>query len=845
MHSSIRKLQKFLQLESERGYDNRAVVGGLDKILPSWLKEALEDKLEQRLIDYVAEKMREYAGMDQQSRRETIRDLLSELKEPELQQQTRRTHTPQAPKQEVPVVQPATQPPAPQETETPLVQATAQPARDVKPEPEAEKPAPAPMPVVPQKPAIPESERVALNAPITTLSGIGKSYAAKFSKLGLNNLIDLLYYFPRRYDDYSQLKPINRLEYGDELTVLATVQSCSQRKIRNGRMTITEVIVSDGTGFLRLTWFNQPWITKSMKPGTQLVLSGKIDMYLGRLVMNNPEWEPIDKEHLHTNRIVPVYPLTAKITQRWLRKTLHQTVTFWAPRVRDFMPEQTLRDARLLDLPNALAQIHFPDSFEQLKAARNRLSFDEIFLLQLGVLNQKRKWQENAARIFEISDDWLSQRTSNLPFDLTSAQNQAIADLRADLSSGKPMNRLLQGDVGSGKTVVAALGMAIVVENGAQSAIMAPTSILAEQHYRKVQELLSDMLEPGQIRLLIGDTPEAEKQEIREGLADGSIKIIVGTHALLEDPVQFKDLHIAVIDEQHRFGVAQRANLRAKGKNLHLLVMTATPIPRSLALTVYGDLDLSIMDEMPAGRQPTTTRVLYPNEREQAYQVIRSQVEQGHQAFIIYPLVEADEEQDQRQAAVQEHQRLQEQVFPQFKLGLMHGRLKPTEKDEIMNAFRNKEFDILVSTSVVEVGVDIPNATCMLIESANRFGLSQLHQFRGRIGRGDAQSYCILIPETSATVENERLTAMVESNDGFVLAERDLEQRGPGQFLGTRQSGYAELQMAQLSDIHLIEKARKHAQDLFNRDPNLQQPEHQELNQMMKRFWPAGAGDIS
>ncbi len=852
MHSSIRKLQKFLQLESERGYDNRAVVGGLDKILPVWLKEALEDQLEQRLIDYVAEKIQDYADLDSQGRRGTVRDLLSELKEPGLQQQAsipqQTVDSPMEPSVSTVDAAPKVELPAPvEEKESAPEPESASASAAVSTPAHVSAPTPAPVPASsPKPPAVPESERVALNAPLTTLSGIGKSYADKFSKMGLNSLIDLLYYFPRRYDDYSQLKPINRLEYGDELTVLATVQSSSSRKINNGRMNITEAVVSDGTGFLRLTWFNQPWIASSMKTGLQIVLSGKIDMYLGRLVMNNPEWEPIEKEHLHTNRIVPVYSLTAKITQRWLRKTMHQTTTFWAPRVRDFMPEHILHSARLLDLPNAIAQIHFPDSFEQLKAARNRLSFDEIFLLQLGVLSQKRSWMNTAARIFDVSDEWVSQRTAKLPFDLTGAQTRSITDLRSDLRSGQPINRLLQGDVGSGKTIVAAIGMAIVADAGAQSAIMAPTSILAEQHYRKISELLEDMLNPGEIRLLIGDTSEAEKQEIRQGLEDGSIKIIIGTHALLEDPVQFKDLHFAVIDEQHRFGVAQRANLRAKGKNLHLLVMTATPIPRSLALTVYGDLDLSIMDEMPAGRQPTETRVLYPNEREQAYQLIRSQIEQGHQAFIIYPLVEAEtEDQDERQAAVQEYERLQTNVFPQFKLGLMHGRLKPAEKDAVMTAFRNREFHILVSTSVVEVGVDIPNATSMLIESANRFGLSQLHQFRGRIGRGEAQSYCVLIPETPNAVENERLTAMAETNDGFVLAERDLEQRGPGQFLGTRQSGFAELQMASLSDIHLIEKARTHAQELFNKDPNLEQTEHQELKKMMKRFWPAGAGDVS
>lgn len=850
MQSSIRKLQKFLQLESERGYDNRAVVGGLDKVLPSWEKEAQEEQVEQSLVDFVASKIGGYAALEPQGRRETIRDLLSELKEAASQYEASQSR---------PVSPP---PQAEQISEKPRPPASSPPPRQPVPPPPAAAPAkqtagqeeaPQPPPSLPVAPAYPESELVALSAPLTTLSGIGKRYAQTFSKLGINALGDLLYYYPRRYDDYSQLKPINRLEYGDELTVIATVQSSSTRKVQNGRMTITEVIVSDGTGYLRLTWFNQPWTANRMKPGLQLVLSGKIDMYLGRLVMSNPEWEPLEQDHLHTNRIVPVYPLTAKITQRWLRRMMHQTVTFWGPRLRDYMPASILKSARLLDLGNAISQIHFPDSFEQLTAARNRLSFDEIFLLQLGVLSQKRHWQQYPGHVFDISDEWLQQRLSVLPFELTGAQKRAIADLRADLVSGQPMNRLLQGDVGSGKTIVAALGMAIVAAHNAQSAIMAPTSILAEQHYRNLQEFFAaslpdaeSSLKPDQIRLLIGDTPESEKQLIRQGLEDGTIKVVVGTHALLEDPIRFQNLQFAVIDEQHRFGVAQRAILRSKGQNLHLLVMTATPIPRSLALTVYGDLDLTIMDEMPAGRQPIVTRVLYPHEREQAYQLIRSQVEKGYQAFIIYPLVEAENDnQDERQAAVQEYERLQSAVFPQFKLGLMHGRLKPNEKDQIMTDFRNQAFQILVSTSVVEVGVDIPNATAMLIESANRFGLSQLHQFRGRIGRGEAKSYCILIPENADAAENQRLTAMVETNDGFVLAERDLEQRGPGQFLGTRQSGFAELKMANLSDLHLIEKAREQAQLLFNTDPKLQNPEHKELKAMMKRFWPAGAGDIS
>ncbi len=386
------------------------------------------------------------------------------------------------------------------------------------------------------------------------------------------------------------------------------------------------------------------------------------------------------------------------------------------------------------------------------------------------------------------------------------------------------MNRLLQGDVGSGKTVIAALAIAMLARHGAQSAMMAPTSILADQHYKTLLRIFcgeqnqpdsfSPVLTQSQIRLLVGATSETEKQAIREGLANGEIKVIVGTHALLEEPVVFADLQLAVVDEQHRFGVEQRAILRSKGDNPHLLVMTATPIPRSLALTVYGDLDLSVIDEMPPGRQVIETYVLFPRERERAYALIRGQVDKGRQAFIIYPLVEENENSD-TPAAVEEHARLQNEIFPKYKLGLLHGRMKPEEKDQVMSLFRDQKIDILVSTSVVEVGVDIPNASVMLIEGANRFGLAQLHQFRGRVGRGEDKAYCVLIPETADAVENERLMAMSETNDGFVLAERDLQQRGPGEFLGTRQSGYSDLRLASLTDVSLIEKARKASQSLY------------------------------
>lgn len=822
MLPALQKLQKFIKLEAERGYDNRAVLGGLDKIIPLWQQEAHENGVPEPLIQEVTRCLERYASLSPEERADCLQALLEKIDVPKSFGSTDST---------------------PHETQavniapTPTING----GRNRGPRRSA-----------PRTYSLSTDSLPAhgLKAPLTVLPGIGPRYAQTLRQLGLETLEDLLYYFPRRYDDYSRLKPINRLRYGEEVTVIGTVQSVNNRDTRGGRLNLTEVIVSDGTAALRVNWFNQPWLAKSITPGMQIVLSGRVDMYLGRLVMNSPEWEPLEQEHLHTNRIVPVYPLTAKVTQKMLRRIMYQTVTFWAPRIQDYLPEWVRQAGELVPLSHALLNVHFPESQDDLKAAQDRLAFDELFLLQLGVLQQKRAWQANTAKIFEAPEAWLEEIIANLPFELTNAQRRVLEEIRQDLRAGRPMNRLLQGDVGSGKTIVAALAVAIVTRAGAQAAFMAPTSILAEQHYRNLLKLLADsergtpVLPAGSIRLLVGDTPETEKEEIRAGLADGSIKLVIGTHALIEDPVTFANLQLVIIDEQHRFGVEQRAALRLKGHNPHLLVMTATPIPRSLALTIYGDLDLSVMDEMPRGRQPVETHLLSPLERERAYSLIRSQVEKGYQAFIIYPLIEKGQN-DETRAAVEEYERLQREIFPDLRLGLLHGRLPPAEKERIMRAFRNGEFHILVSTSVVEVGVDVPNATVMLIEGANRFGLAQLHQFRGRVGRGNAKSYCLLIPETNDDVENERLLAMVETNDGFVLAERDLQQRGPGEFLGTRQAGYSELRMASLANVHLIEKARRLAQTLFENDPDLSHPEHQPLRLNFERFWQGGRGDIS
>ena len=850
MPSPFEKLQRYIHLESERGYDNRAVVGGLDKIIPWWEPEARISAISEETLQKILERLRNYPKADVNERQRLVIELEKLLEGPA--KLPRPERHPNKPPQNKPAPQ-SDRPKRPENmtrserAERPAVQQT-RPAQ-----PPVQRPQPllqnnfAPVP-----PPTNEALNQGLKAPVTVLQGIGPSNAKTLAALGVRTLDDLLHYYPRRYDDYSKMKPINRLSPGEVVTILAAVKRIDNRSLHGGKREITEAILDDGTGALRATWFNQPWLSSRLPVGTQIVLSGKVEMYLGRLVMNSPEWEYLEQEHLHTNRIVPVYGLTAGISQKQLRKAIYQVASFWAPRHQDYLPASILESGKLMPLSTALSQIHFPENQTKLDAARERLAFDEIFLLQMGVLSQKRSWQAAVGQVFVAPEDWLNEIQAQLPFELTGSQKRALEEIKTDLASGKPMERLLQGDVGSGKTIIAALAMAIVAQAGAQSAIMAPTSILAEQHYRSLLKLLSSdeplpgkPFRPSEIRMLIGDTSAAEREEILNGLANGQVKILVGTHALIEDPVTFQRLQLAVVDEQHRFGVAQRAALRNKGENPHLLVMTATPIPRSLALTVYGDLDLTVLNEMPAGRMPVETHILLPLERERGYQLIRSQLKAGHQAFIIYPLVEKGEREDESKAAVEEHARLQSEVFPHHVIGLLHGRLSPEEKDAVMKRFRDHEIDILVSTSVVEVGVDVPNATVMLIESANRFGLAQLHQFRGRVGRGDAQSYCLLIPETDESIENERLKAMVETNDGFILAERDLQQRGPGEFLGTRQAGFTELQMATLTDVRLIEKARQLAQLLFTQDPDLIQLQNQALKAEVARFWGNGRGDVS
>lgn len=818
VNPALEKLGKFFRLEAERGYDNRAVVGGLGKVLQAWRREARGTKLDSSAIKTVSERIQDYARLSPKSRQEVLQGLWSDLRRIE-------EGLPEIPALSDPLEE------ASDTVDRRMSGGRTGPAEHSPEEDEREKA---------------ERTQAAMGAPLTTIPGIGPKSAKTLKKLGLETLGDLLWHLPRRYDDYSQLQTINRLFYGQEVTIIASVDEIGVRPVRSGKMKLTEATVSDGTGSLRVTWFNQPWIANKLKPGKAVVLSARVDQYLGRLTMSNPEWEPLEREQLHTNRIVPVYPLTSGVTAKWIRRVMHSVVQRLAPRVEDPLPAEIRKEADLLPLSDALQQVHFPDDWEAVQKAQHRLAFDEMFLLQLGVLRQKQQWESLETVPLEVGDDWIESFLASLPFRMTEAQVQVLDELRDDLATSRPMNRLLEGDVGSGKTVLAAAAIGIAAHNGVQSALMAPTSILAEQHLASLREILPTAagVPAGSIRLLIGATPESEKQEIRDQLASGDLPVVVGTHALLEDPITFRNLRLAVVDEQHRFGVEQRSTLRTKGQAPNLLVMTATPIPRSLALTIYGDLDVSILDQLPPGRQPVETRVLSPGERSRAYNFLIGQIEKGRQAFIIYPLVEESGKLDAK-AAVEEYEKLRGEVFFNQTIGLLHGRMKPQEKEAVMQAFREGEYDILVSTSVVEVGVDVPNASVVLIEGANRFGLAQLHQFRGRVGRSKHKSFCLLIPDSDEHADNERLKAMEETGDGFELAELDLEQRGPGDFFGTRQSGFAALHLADITDVHLIQKARQQARKLFDEDPQLERAEHSALAETLDRFWTNGRGEQS
>jgi ATP-dependent DNA helicase RecG len=841
--------RNILRLEEHKGFTDSAVQGGLAAFARRWADQLTEKERDAGpLAHAVSAILEDYAKVDFQARSAAIvrvTDLLAQFEKGEREAPPdlapARAHKKAAPVSNG-LVPAAVSDFSGYEDDDPRAKASISSMRS------GIAPATAPPPPAPASTRL-ARRNAGLDSPVTVLRGVQGATARLLARLGVYTVRDALLFFPFRYDDFSAMKPIAELEPEVNQTVVATIWEVEARKTRTGRPLVTAVLADD-TGTISVSWFNQEYLLKSLHQGDPIVISGKPAPFNGRLTFNSPEWEPYDSELLHTGRIVPVYRSTEGLYRRTLRRIMHDAVERFADLLEEYLPEQMMREAQLVDLVTAIQQIHFPDSQLDAARARKRLAFDEFLMIQLGMLQRKRAWQESQQGMAMPGGDKLRREVAErLPFALTAAQQRVLDEILRDISSSVPMTRLLQGDVGSGKTVIAATALYVAVRNGAQGVLMAPTEILAEQHYKSLLHMFEPLgASAPSVRLLKGSTPKKEKVEVYAQAASGELDIVVGTHAVIQEGVAFSKLAMVVVDEQHRFGVVQRDALRQKGIEAglmpHTLVMTATPIPRSLALTIYGDLEVSVIDEMPPGRRQIKTRWVDGLRRQQAYDFIEKKVAEGRQAFVICPLVE-ESEKIEAKAATAEYERLQSEVFTDRKLALLHGRMKPKEKDEVMARFRAAEADILVSTSVVEVGIDVPNATVMLVEGADRFGLSQLHQFRGRVGRGEHQSYCILVADNAQGVAFDRMQIIQDTHDGFRLAEADLEIRGPGEFLGTRQSGMPDLRMAKLSDMATLSLAREQARSLFDRDPELAQPEHSALKLVLAAFWSRAETDAN
>ncbi len=671
-------------------------------------------------------------------------------------------------------------------------------------------------------PQVTRDNRLTLKSDVMYLKGIGPKIAYILNKLGIYTVGDLLYYFPRKHVDYSTRTKIRDLEPGETTTVFGTIRSVEAFTTKNN-LGVVKLRIADGTGSISLNFFSSKtnkYTLERMKSqfpkGSGIMVSGtvKINSYDGMLTLDKPTYSIMDDEILASSninlaRIVPIYPLGENLNIKLLRKAIFNTIQLFKDEIETVLPEYILKKYNLMEKREAIEQIHFPNDNEALQRARFSLVFEELFLIQLRLALLREENNRAISSIpLEIKKDGLvMQFITGLPFELTGAQKRAVNEILNDLNSTKPMQRLLQGDVGSGKTVVATIMLLAAIENGYQAAIMAPTEILAQQHYNNMMNWLTPL--GIRIELFLGSIGKKQRKLSETNLRNGQVDIAVGTHALIQDNIEFANLGAVVIDEQHRFGVKQRLALRKKSQNPQILTMTATPIPRTLAITMNGDLDLTIIDELPKGRKPIITKLV--NSRKQIIELIRHEVEAGRQAYIVYPLIEESETLSAKAATI-EKERWEKEVFPEYKIGLLHGKLKNDEKDDVMNKFKNKEYDILVSTTVVEVGVDVPNATVIVIENAERFGLSQLHQLRGRVGRSELQSYCLLSSYTKSQETRARLNIMTETNDGFVIAEQDLQIRGPGEFLGTRQSGLPDMIIADIvHDAKILELARSEA----------------------------------
>lgn len=672
---------------------------------------------------------------------------------------------------------------------------------------------------------------VDLDKDVKYVKTVGPNRVKLLNKLNIYTLKDLIEYYPRDYEDRS--KPKNLYECTDGEEVLIEAMAAGRiTEMHKGRMTISRLIVKDQTGTCYITWFNQGYLRDKFQPGRMYRFFGKISNKNGRLEMNSPVYDEIDQSK-NTGKIIPIYPLTYELKQNTLRKIIENGLAEVKGKLTETLPEYILKENNLWDINNTIERIHFPIEFSDFNKARERLVFEELLTTQLALLKLKNNYEHETDGIQFSKDVYMSDVINILPFKLTKAQLRVLEEIDRDMESNKPMNRLLQGDVGSGKTVVAMIAAYKAVKSGYQATIMAPTAILASQHLESFQGILEEL--GIKTELLISSVTEKKKTEILEKLQNGEIDILIGTHAILEENVVFKNLGLVVTDEQHRFGVKQRGTIASKGQNPDVIAMSATPIPRTLALILYGDLDISIIDELPPNRKKIETYAVRKNMEERVNNFIRKQITEGRQAYIVCPLVEENEDMEGLQSVIELAERYQKETFSEYKVAYLHGKMKPKEKDEIMERFKNGEIQILIATTVIEVGVNVPNSSIMVVENAERFGLAQLHQLRGRVGRGEYQSYCILKYEGNSETIRQRMKVMCDTNDGFIISEKDLELRGSGDFFGTEQHGLPEFKIANLfEDIAVLKKVQRLALKIMEDDPLLEKEKNAKLNNLVK-----------
>ena len=844
-------LRKILALEAHKGYADNAVSGGIRRFIERWEPDLREYLAENAQARHLIEQP--YRDLDPDQRRAWVAGWQAVLDETSTQ----------------PDISPTPDIPA-----TPVIPAQAgiqSPPAHTDP---AEGRPPAPTLLTPQSayggllpvrtrrrppaPPTPAANPIDPDQPVSSLRRMDAKTVQRLEQLDVRTVRDLLYTLPRRHDDRADIASIADLYPGGTFTVEGQLTDIRSANVGQRRLQLAEGVLSDDTGQIELQWFGQGYLARSLKPGNHMVVNGKVEIHRGRLSISSPEYDVITQRQppLNAGRITPVYRLTQGMTARNLRSLTWLAVTRAAGGIADPLPADMLQRTGLAALPDAIRDVHYPADSAAADRGRRRLAFDEILAFQLAILGRRHYRERNAVGLpIKYHAPTVDGFLNRLPFTPTAAQLRCVAEILADMGRGSPpMSRLLQGEVGSGKTLVALAAILAAASAHRQSALMAPTEVLAEQHFRTVSQLLEGFDQPLQqpnvlsaylpnlprpftFGLLTGSTRAAPRRELLRMASEGHLDLLIGTHALIQDGVELPNLSLAIADEQHRFGVEQRSALRGEGdEQPHSLMMSATPIPRTLQLTLYGDLDISTIDELPPGRQEILTRVVPEDKRRAAYGFVRQQVSAGRQAFVICPLVEESDKLDVR-AAIDEHKRLSEEVFPDLRVGLMHGRLASREKDKVMRQFRDAELDILVATAVVEVGIDVPNATVMLIDGADRFGLSQLHQFRGRVGRGEHKSYCLLMSESESERAAERLAALADYTDGFKLAEIDLQMRHEGDIFGTTQSGdQTVLRIANVFDQDLLAIARQEAARIIEADPELQEPRHAGIAAERDRF---------